>query len=154
MNCSTTLKLVLLSALVVLSFGMAMAEENADMNESDVVDEAMEDAPAVEELAEVPTTIIISNLTATGDDEFVELTNNAAEAFSLMNWTLMVGENTTFSLPEYTLEPSMMVMVHFGVGEDSETDLFLMSETPVLDDMAGNVTLNDEAGNVVDEFFY
>ena len=94
--------------------------------------------------------LAITNITAIGEDEFVEITNNLQEAQDLKNWILVVDENETRSviLQEYILEPTKKVKVHFGSGDDTEIDLFMNSDI-VLNDTAYNVTLKDEAGNEV-----
>jgi tetratricopeptide (TPR) repeat protein len=94
--------------------------------------------------------IAITNISAEGEDEFIEITNNLDEAKNLKGWTLVVDEDEARSvvLPEYVLKPGRKVMVHFGSGEDSENDLFMESEI-VLNDDAASATLRDETGREV-----
>ncbi len=94
--------------------------------------------------------LAITNITAIGEDEFVEITNNLQEAQDLKNWILVVDEDEMQSviLSEYILEPTKKVKVHFGSGDDTEIDLFMNSDI-VLNDTAYNVTLKDEAGKEV-----
>jgi len=95
-------------------------------------------------------TLAITNISATGEDELIEISNNLDEAKNLEGWTLVVDEDETRSvvLPEYILEPARKVTVHFGAGEDTEADLFMNCEI-ALNDAATNVTLRDEAGREV-----
>ena len=51
-------------------------------------------------------------------------------------------------LPEYILESTKKVRVHFGSGDDTEIDLFMNSDI-VLNDTAYNVILKDDAGEEV-----
>jgi tetratricopeptide (TPR) repeat protein len=94
--------------------------------------------------------IAITEIVATGEDEFVEIANNLDEAKNLEGWTLVVDEDEMRSvvLPDYTLEPAAKVRFHFGAGEGAENDLFMESEIALNDD-ATNVTLRDEAGREV-----
>jgi tetratricopeptide (TPR) repeat protein len=94
--------------------------------------------------------LAITDISAEGEDEFVEITNNLEEAKNLKGWTLVVDEDVTRSvvLPEYTLVPAGKVKVHFGSGEDAENDHFMESEITLNDD-ATNVTLKDEAGDFI-----
>ncbi len=94
--------------------------------------------------------IAITEIVATGEDEFVEIANNLDEAKNLEGWTLVVDEDEARSvvLPDYILEPAAKVRVHFGAGEDAGNDLFMESEI-ALNDAATNVTLRDEAGREV-----
>jgi tetratricopeptide (TPR) repeat protein len=94
--------------------------------------------------------IAITEIVATGEDEFVEIANNLDEAKNLEGWTLVVDEDETRSvvLPDYTMEPAAKVRFHFGAGEGTENDLFMESEIELNDD-ATNVTLRDEAGGLV-----
>jgi len=94
--------------------------------------------------------IAITEIVATGEDELIEITNNLDEAKNLKGWTLVIDEDETryLVLPEYVLVPGGKVRVHFGVGEDAETDLFMESEI-VLNDDATSVTLRDETGREV-----
>ncbi|MBN1324191.1 MAG: tetratricopeptide repeat protein [Methanotrichaceae archaeon] len=94
--------------------------------------------------------IALTNISAEGGDEFVEIENHLDEARSLGGWTLVVDDDETRSvvLPEYTLEPAGKVRVHFQAGEETETNLFMNSEI-ALNDTATNVTLRDESGRDV-----
>jgi tetratricopeptide (TPR) repeat protein len=94
--------------------------------------------------------LAITEISAEGEDEFVEIANNLDDAVNLKGWTLVVDGDETRSvvLPEYILEPAAKVRVHFGAGEDTGTDLFVESGI-ALDDDAASVTLRDEAGREV-----
>ena len=94
--------------------------------------------------------IAITNISAAGEDDFVEIANHLDEAANLQGWTLVVDGDETRSvvLPEYILEPGAMVRVHFGSGEDSGTDLFMKSGIALNDDST-SVSLRDGAGREV-----
>lgn len=94
--------------------------------------------------------LAITDISAAGEDEFVEIANNLDDAVNLKGWTLVVDGDETKSvvLPEYILEPAAKVRVHFGAGENSGTDLFMESGIALNDD-AASVTLRDGAGREV-----
>ena len=94
--------------------------------------------------------LAITDISAVGEDEFIEIVNHRDEAANLQGWTLVVDGDETRSvvLPEYILEPGAMVRVHFGAGEDSGTDLFMESGIALNDD-AASVSLRDGAGREV-----
>jgi len=91
-------------------------------------------------------TLAITNISAAGEDELVEISNYLEDAKNLEGWTLVIDEDETRSavFPEYTLEPAGTVRVHFGEGKDTESDLFMNSEI-TLNDTATSVTLRDES---------
>jgi len=93
-------------------------------------------------------TLAITNITATGEDEFIEIFNNLEDAKNLDGWTLVIDENETIRLPNFTLEPGTLVRVHLGEGDDTETDLFMNSEI-ALNDTAPSASLRDESGNEI-----
>ncbi|HOT07623.1 MAG: hypothetical protein A4E45_00887 [Methanosaeta sp. PtaB.Bin039] len=150
-------KIMLISMLMVLFMGVAMAEENNTtgvvaveevVEQVEVTEEA---APAEEEAAAANVTIAAVN--ASADD--VVLTNNAAEAVNVLNWTLVIDMNETAVavLPDISIEPAMNVTVSLGMGESAENMVFL-NTTLVLNEMGGNVTLKDAAGEEVSYFEY
>ena len=94
--------------------------------------------------------LAITDISAEGEDEFIEIENHLEEAINLKGWTLVVDGDETRSvvLPEYILESAGKVRVHFGAGEDSGTDLFMESGIALNDD-ATSVSLRDGAGREV-----
>jgi hypothetical protein len=94
--------------------------------------------------------LAITEISATGEDEFVEIANHLEEAANLNGWTLVVDGDETRSvvLPEYILEPEATVRVHFGAGEGSGTDVFMESGITLNDDST-SVSLRDGAGREV-----
>ena len=92
--------------------------------------------------------LAITNITATGEDEFVEISNNLEDANNLGGWTLVIDESETLRLSDFTLEPGKSVQIHLGKGNDTETDLFMKSEIS-LNDTAPNASLRDESGNEI-----
>lgn len=140
------LKLVLISALLAISLGVAFAEED----ESATVDETID----VEEIAtDAEMDLVIVDVVYDDEDEYIELMNNGTEAVTFANWTLVVDDMENYPLPEFTLEPGMDVVIHTGMGEDTETDIYLNNDAPVLED-EGTVALVDDAGDVVVELTY
>lgn len=136
---SIVYKLIMISAIVALCAGAAMAQEN-NTTETEAAPEAViEETVAEETLAE---NLTISAVNVTLDS--VEITNNAVDV-SLLNYTLTVDNNETVVLPDYSLGAGTNVTVFFGAGNDTDTELFLNSAV-VLNDMGGNVTLKDPAG--------
>lgn len=125
-------KLVL--ALIALSVigTCAMAQENAEA---------------------LAPTLAISGVTASENDEFVEITNGMDESKSLMGWSLLIDGSEELILPDFLLESGQTVKIHLGEGENNETDLFLNSAVELSDTM-GNITLMDDAGESVSSLEY
>lgn len=94
--------------------------------------------------------LAITEISAEGEDEFVEIANHLDDAVNLKGWTLIVDGDETRSvvLPEYILKPGAMVRVHFGSGEGSGADMFMESGITLNDDST-SVSLRDGAGREV-----
>lgn len=98
-------------------------------------------------------TLTISGVTASDEDEFVEIANGLNEGKSLKDWSLVIDGSEDLALPDFLLEPGQTVKIHLGEGNNNETDLFLNSAVK-LSDTAGNVTLKDDVGENVASLEY
>lgn len=125
-------KLVLALIALAMIGTCAMAQENAEA---------------------LAPTLVISGVTASENDEFVEIANVMDESKSLKDWSLLIDGSEDLTLPDFLLESGQTVKIHLGKGENNETDLFLNSAAKLSDTM-GNVTLMDEAGESVSSLEY
>lgn len=86
----------------------------------------------------------------TGEDKYVQVTNQAVGSWDLTGWTLASAENTTFTFPALTLEEKSSVRVHEGEGAGSVTDIFTNSTVPLWIDNL--VSLQNADGNIVSTY--
>jgi hypothetical protein len=86
----------------------------------------------------------------TGDDKYVEVTNQAVGSWDIAGWTLASAGNTTFTFPELTLDEEGSVRVHEGEGTGSETDIYTNSTAPLWIDNL--VSLQDADGSIISTY--
>jgi len=99
--------------------------------------------------------IVFTNLSAAGADEYIVLYNSGNRAPNLLNWIINVDNNTiNFLLPDFVLMPLESVDIHFGNGVTNSTDFFLNETNYVLNDQHGVIKLSDSIGNLVSEAKY
>ncbi len=98
-------------------------------------------------------TLMISGVTASDGDEFVEIANGLNESKSLKDWSLLIDDSQALPLPDFLLESGQTVKIHLGKGNNNKTDLFLNSAVK-LSDTAGSVTLKDDIGENVASLKY
>jgi hypothetical protein len=137
MNSISMLRiLVQISALVFFAAGISLAEDG--------------DA-AIGEEAEAVYGVVITN--ASWVDECVEISNFGESAQDLTGWTLKDEQDHTYDFPEgFTLAPGEVVMVHTGVGDDTDTDLYCNMGSPIWNNAGDVATLMDGEGNVVSQY--
>lgn len=86
----------------------------------------------------------------TGDDKYVQVTNQAVGSWDLTGWTLASAGNTTFTFPALTLEEEASVRVHEGEGTGSATDIYTNSTAPLWIDNL--VSLQDADGSIISTY--
>ena len=86
----------------------------------------------------------------TGDDKYVQVTNQAVGSWDLSGWTLASAGNTTFTFPALTLEEKSFVRVHEGEGMGSMTDIYTNSSAPLWIDNL--VSLQDADGSIISTY--
>jgi len=102
-----------------------------------------------------PKMLAITSIKATGEDEFVVISNSRSVVQNIEGWTLDIsdGRNQSIPLPDFALGPGEKINIHLGKGESGKADIFLNS-TITLNNTAGHVTLKDETGMGVASFGY
>lgn len=93
------------------------------------------------------SSLVLTDIVSVGDDEFIEMTNDGADAQTFEDLTLTIDDKGSVVLPDFILEPGERIRFHLGSGERNETDIFLNSGL-ALDDVSGNLTLKDSAGTL------
>lgn len=128
-------RLILISALALSAVGITLAE---DANTS------------IGEELETVSEVVIANVNLV--DEWVEISNLGDDPQDLTGWTLNDEQNHTYSFPEeFVLEAGGIVVVHTGVGEDSESDLYMNQGNPIWNNDGDVATLMDDNGDVVSQ---
>lgn len=140
-----TYGLVLISAVMALSIGAALAQVDQPMDSNLTVNEANLD---------YITAINLSNVTATGMDERIMVYNDGDVAQSLMDWTIMIDNAKNITLPDFIIYPLTGANIHFGKGTTNATDLYLNQSANILNDKTGDIKLSDDSGALVSEVKY
>jgi micrococcal nuclease len=89
------------------------------------------------------------NYDAAGDDrfnlndEYIVVGNGGGAPVDLAGWEIRDNGTVAFIFPEYNLGTGGQVTVRTGTGSPGQHDLFIGSGTPILNNNAGTVTLND-----------
>jgi hypothetical protein len=86
----------------------------------------------------------------TGDDKYVEVTNQAVGSWDITGWTLASAGNTTFTFPAIILEEESSIRVHEGEGTGSESDIYTNSTAPLWIDNL--VSLQDADGSIISTY--
>jgi hypothetical protein len=86
----------------------------------------------------------------TGDDKYVQVTNQAVGSWEITGWTLVSAGNTTFTFPAITLNEESSVRVHEGEGTSSESDIYTNSTVPLWIDNL--VSLQDADGSIISTY--
>jgi len=100
--------------------------------------------------ASTPAVKVSISKVNTGDDKYVEVTNQAVGSWDITGWTLASAENTTFTFPTLTLEEESFVRVHEGEGVGSVTDIYTNSSAPLWIDNL--VSLQDAEGSIISTY--
>jgi competence protein ComEC len=111
-------------------------------------------APAALAVAEI-------NADAAGDDrenlndEYVVFENTGSDPLDFSGWTVEDDVGQTYTVPEgTTLDPGATVTLHTGSGEDTETDLYWGSGSPIWNNGGDTVIVRTPDGTVVIEEAY
>jgi len=86
----------------------------------------------------------------TGDDKYVQVTNQAVGSWDIAGWTLASAGNTTFTFPAIILEEESSIRVHEGEGTGSKTDIYTNSTAPLWIDNL--VSLQDADGSIISTY--
>jgi hypothetical protein len=127
--------LALILALVFFTAGLSSAED---------ADAKMED------WEQAGYGVVITN--ASWVDEWVEITNLGKSSQDLSGWSLKDEQEHIYVFPEgFRLLPGGLVVVHTGVGNDTETDLYMNMGNPIWNNSGDVATLMDADGTVVSQ---
>ncbi|MCR3884906.1 lamin tail domain-containing protein [Methanotrichaceae archaeon M04Ac] len=127
--------LALILALVFFTAGLSSAED-ADAKMEDWEQEGYG--------------VVITN--ASWVDEWVEMTNLGKSSQDLSGWSLKDEQEHIYVFPEgFSLLPGGLVAVHTGVGNDTETDLYMNMGKPIWNNGGDVATLMDADGTVVSQ---
>jgi hypothetical protein len=96
--------------------------------------------------------LVISDVVASGDNKYVEISNNLSEMYSLKNWALVIN-GVQIHLPEHSLQSGQKIRIHLGKGEGNDTDLFLDSAAQ-LNDITDEVILKNDTGKTIASLRY
>nr|WP_325051213.1 lamin tail domain-containing protein [Halorientalis pallida] len=84
------------------------------------------------------------------NDEYVVFENTGGEPLELSRWTLSDAADHTYTFPSgFTLDPGAEVTVHTGSGQDTDTDLYWGSGSPIWNNGGDTVIVRDDAGTIV-----
>jgi hypothetical protein len=86
----------------------------------------------------------------TGDDKYVQVTNQAVGSWDITGWTLASAGNTTFTFQALTLEEKASVRVHEGAGAGSKSDIYTNSSAQLWIDNL--VSLQNAEGNIISTY--
>ena len=91
------------------------------------ISQAPPETPAINGGSIVANTVMISGVTKEGDGMLVKVEGNGtSSATNLTSWRLALNNetNTTYTFPDFTLQPKSVVSVHTQKGENTPNDLF------------------------------
>ncbi|AQL42085.1 competence protein [Halorientalis sp. IM1011] len=89
------------------------------------------------------------------NDEYVVFENSGGEELDLSGWTVWDAADHTYTFPSgFTLDAGAQVTVHTGSGQDTETDLYWGSGSPIWNNGGDTVIVRDDAGELVIEEAY
>lgn len=140
-----TYGLVLISAVMALFIGAALAQVDKPMDSNLTVNQENLDYIAGMNL---------TNVTAAGSDERIMVFNDGDRAQSLMDWTIVIDNAKNITLPDFIVYPLTGANVHFGKGTTNATDLYLNQSANILNDKTGDIKLSDDSGNLISEVKY
>ncbi len=126
----------ILSALMALTLGLAFAQGETDISESNV---------AITATNFIATSPEKENL----NDEWIEITNQGEVDVSLEGWTLSDQQNHTYTFQDFVLLAGTSVKVHTGIGDDTEEDIYWNKASPIWNNGGDIATLTDAESNVV-----
>jgi hypothetical protein len=158
MDGYTKCGLVLLCLLMTLSIGLVVGQKDimnkiqdpADVKENEPADknvETTEDNDLVAGSNQAITNAVIIDNVSYGNNQWVELKNNANSVQDLTGWMLAVQNKTAFTFPTFMLDATATVKIHSGVGMDSKTDLY--ANNTLFTKANDEVSLLDVTGTVV-----
>ena len=91
------------------------------------IHQATPETPTIEGGSIVVNKAMISGVAKEGDGMLVKVVGNGtSSATNLTSWRLALnnGTNTTYTFPDFTLQPNSVVSVHTQKGKNSPNDLF------------------------------
>jgi beta-lactamase superfamily II metal-dependent hydrolase len=95
-------------------------------------------------------TVYVSDLSL--QDEWVEITNRGSSPVSLKGWKIEdEGSKHTYTFSSYTLDSQAAVTLYTAEGEDTATELYWGSGSPVWNNDGDTAYLYDDSGNLVAE---
>ncbi len=96
--------------------------------------------------------LVISDVVASGDNKYVEISNNLSEMYSLKNWDLVIN-GVQIPLPEHSLQSGQKLRFHLGKGEGNDTDMFLDSAAQ-LNGITDDIILKNDTGKTIASLRY
>jgi competence protein ComEC len=132
--------------IAVLSTGLCIGEESDPAPDSDemimgevIISDACFAAPSPER----------ENL----NEEWVEITNLGETIEDFTGWILSDEGNHVYTFPDgFTLDPDASVLVHTGNGDDTTSDLYWNSASPIWNNGGDVATLKDGSGEIVAQY--
>lgn len=137
-------EILLISAILALSFGAAMAADQSIVKENTIVNQTN-----FQNISKV----VFTNISAAGADEYIVVYNNGDDV-DLLGWNITVDNTKNYTLPDFILSSFDNVDVHFGKGMANSTDIYLNMTPNILNDQHGDVKLVDDMGNLISEVKY
>lgn len=136
-------RLAIITVLVVLSVGMAVAVNNgvsASNKTSNVGSDTI-------------TKVSITGINSTEGDQWIEIANNGTSNVGFDGWNLMNKENLTYAFPaSFVLKPGAKVKVHSVSGKSDYTDLY--NSSILLNKTGDMAILKDANGKVISKYSY
>jgi micrococcal nuclease len=80
------------------------------------------------------------------NDEYITIKNGGGTPVDITGWQIRDSGTPAFVFPEMILPPGDQVIVRTGNGSPGESELFIGSSVPILNNDAGTVTLDDRDG--------
>jgi competence protein ComEC len=81
------------------------------------------------------------------NDEYIVFANTGEEALNLSGWTISDAAGRTYTVPAgVTIDPGATIRLHTGSGEDTQTDLYWGSGSPVWNNDGDSVIVTNSEG--------
>lgn len=89
------------------------------------------------------------------NEEWVMILNTGDDNIDMGGWIIVDAKNHSYVFPEgFELPPVSRVKVHVGIGDDSDTDLYMNGKNPIWNNDGDTATLFDSRGEIVDQYNY
>ncbi|WP_267643489.1 lamin tail domain-containing protein [Haloarchaeobius amylolyticus] len=89
------------------------------------------------------------------NDEYVVFSNDGDAAVDMSGWTVTDAAGNSYTVPDgFTLEAGASVTLHTGSGEDTDTDLYWGSGSPIWNNDGDTVIVQTDNGETVLEEAY